>query len=341
MSNFTIISDIPSATGWAPILHMQQMLAEVTGATIHDVSMTQSSRLQSYLYAIKPRAQVRNECAAIFIATTGYNARKFFPVAKALGNFSRVAIWILDSFWTEAAERERHLIRKHFDLVFYTQRFDSDFYQDLFGSRATLLEWGTDALDLGSHNASRSIDLLRVGRQPASWDNDAETERLSKAKRLRFAGRPAMNEASETILRTLMKDHYSQTKFMLAHSNVAAPASYTHPTKAYITGRWTDALACGAVVAGMPPEGDLHLLDWPEALLRLSNLDRDDGMERLAMAVQAWTPQVALRNHLGALRNLDWRWRFRKLVDALGVRAPKLDEEIIRLKSAIKMLSIR
>ena len=337
MTSVTIISDIPhdrrSGGGWAPILHMQSLLADLIGADLHDVSSARSNRIQSVIYPHYTRRRSTEDRVAIYITYTGYGARKFIPAAEKLGGFSRTVIWIIDSFWTDSVKRERRLIEKHFDLVAYMQAFDDDFYRGMFGERAVRLSWGSDVLALGSSGAERNIDLLRIGRQPANWDDDDETGRACAVRGLRFAGRPPMASASENSTSILMRDYYSHTKFLLAHSNVAAPASYTHPTKAYITGRWTDALACGAVVAGVPPEGDLDLLDWPEALLPFPNLNREEGLDLIAAKAASWTPEVARRNHLGALRNLDWRWSFRKLLNTLMISSPRLDQEISNWKA--------
>jgi hypothetical protein len=252
---------------------------------------------------------------------------------------SRISVlWIVDSFWTDTALKWRRTIGKNFDFVVYMQSFDDEFYKGLFGERAIRLDWGADVLGLGTDHAERSIDLLRVGRQPASWDDDSETEQACDARHLRFSGRPAMTADADAMSSILASQYYSKTKFLVAHSNLAEAAYYTHPTKAYITARWTDALACGAVVAGVPPESDLHLLDWPEALLRLPNLDRDQGLDLIAEAVRSWTPDIARRNHLGALRRLDWRWRFQTLARALDLTLPNVSSQIEDIQSRMAAL---
>ena len=38
-----------------------------------------------------------------------------------------------------------------------------------------------------------------------------------------------------------------------AFSNAVSPAPYTHPSREYLTGRWTDSLASGATTAGITP----------------------------------------------------------------------------------------
>ena len=50
----------------------------------------------------------------------------------------------------------------------------------------------------------------------------------------------------------------SKTKFALAFSNRVSPEGHTHPEWEYITGRWTDVLASGVSVAGIPPVMSLY-----------------------------------------------------------------------------------
>src|SRR5690606_17232400 len=125
-----------------------------------------------------------------------------------------------------------------------------------------------------------------------------------------------------------MRDWYARAKFIIAHSNIAAPAPYTHPSRAYVTARWTDALACGASVAGRQPEGDLALVDWPGALLETGVIDLDRNLDLIAEAVGAWTPDIARRNHREALARLDWRHRIAALATRLGLRTRALSAEM-------------
>ena len=339
MTSVTVLSDIPTdLNGWTVIHHMKNLLARLTQAEVHDLASFGSSKVERLLSPYSPRSRSNDERVAVCITVAGYSAPKFIPALRKLGGFSRVALWIVDSFWTDPVQQQRRVIDKHFDHVIYTQRYDRAFYEKLFGSRALCLECGSDALGLGTDDPDRDCDLQRIGRQPASWDDDEVNRADCTARGLRYRGRPPRDTTAESFA-VLMKQSYSRTKFVLAHSNVAAPAPYTHPTKAYISGRWTDALACGASVAGMPPEGDLDLIDWPEALLRFPSLDRNVGLDLVAAAAEAWTPATAYANHLGALRTLDWRWRFRKLVDALGFQAPLLDADIVQLEARIASMS--
>src|SRR4051795_9364264 len=93
-----------------------------------------------------------------------------------------------------------------------------------------------------------------------------------------------------TANQTALMRRLAEVKFTLAFSNSVSPASYTHPTRQYLTGRWTDSLASGAVVAGILPDCDAtDELLWPGATLDLGTTDRGLGIERLAAAVDSWT----------------------------------------------------
>ncbi len=132
-------------------------------------------------------------------------------------------------------------------------------------------------------------------------------------------------------------EYYARSRFLIAHSNLAAPAPYTHPEKAYLTGRWTDALACGAIVAGLAPHEDAGAAElfWPGATLDFDRIDLGSNVAQLADAVAGWAPEMAAMNHRQSLIRLDWRWRFAALAERLGFRAPALEPEMAGLKAAI------
>ena len=128
---------------------------------------------------------------------------------------------------------------------------------------------------------------------------------------------------------TALMQSLASAKFALAFSNAVSPAPYTHPTREYLTGRWTDSLASGAVVAGIAPRcAAADELLWPGATLELASTDLAAGVQELAEAVRRWTPEVARESHRRALERLDWRWRFRELADALNVGSERLDAEL-------------
>ena len=135
--------------------------------------------------------------------------------------------------------------------------------------------------------------------------------------------------------RMLMRK-YGESKFLLAFSNTVDNSLYTHPTKAYLTPRWTDGLAAGAVIAGMTPKSlTANRLLWPAATLDFGATGRDEGLSILAAAVKSWRPEQAAANYTMAMERLDWRWRFASIAAALGESPVRLATELERLKREI------
>ena len=212
------------------------------------------------------------------------------------------AAWIVDSFWTDRiAGIARH--RPHFDRLFVTDPDLVDEWSALTGRPVDALPWGSDTLAVAADDGPRPVDLLRLGRQPEAWDDDARTAREAQDHGLVFRGRPPSSpdplQNQEAVRAAL-----AQARLVLAFSNLVSPAPYTHPTRDYLTGRWTDALAAGCRVAGVAPRSAATLL-WPEATLEVSPDSRADAWPVLAEAAAAWTPERAAEQRRRARRELD------------------------------------
>ncbi|MGF1447690.1 MAG: hypothetical protein ACFBRM_16050 [Pikeienuella sp.] len=248
--------------------------------------------------------------------------------------FSQIAAWVIDSFWTERLVTIG--LKRSYGHLFIAGGNDVDEYMHRTRIPTSFLGWGTDALRLGSGDAARDVDVLRVGRQPDAWDDDAVLEQAFAAQGLRFQGRPPLPQQGEDP-QELVCNHYRRAKFLIAFSNLVAPKAYTHPTKEYATGRWTDGLGAGCVVAGVSPATD-HLVRacfWPGALCELDSSELAPGIAQIAQAVGAWQPEQARINHLEALARLDWRWRFREIAEHFGLSAPRLDRELAQIQARV------
>lgn len=240
---------------------------------------------------------------------------------------ARRILWVVDSFWTD---RVPERLLSAFDLVVYMQSYERAYYDRLSKGRSLHVRWGADVLDLGAGNEERSIDILRVGRQPPEWDDDSHSMDAAKKISLVFQGRPPMDISYSELM-----GYYAKSRYVIAFSNLAAPARYTHPTKEYFTGRWIDAIASGAVVAGISPRRDRGIYDclWDGALLEFDKVDLCSNMATLKRDAERWTPEIAMRNHLNALMTLDWRWGIKRLADSLDLVFPELEEDLSRLQA--------
>ncbi|MEP0955410.1 glycosyltransferase [Microcoleus sp. FACHB-1515] len=223
-----------------------------------------------------------------------------------------------------------------FDHLFVTTQEDVLEWQKLMKTPTTWLPWGSDALRLGGRNSNRIWDLVRVGRQPLEWEDDSQTAQFCLDRNLRFHGRPQFFANANENQAKLM-EFYRQTKFSLAFSNIANPTTYTHPSREYLTGRWVDALACGAVVAGIPPKApSIDRLLWEGATLDLQSVHIQEGLQIIFEAARNWRAEQAEKNYQQALERLDWRWRFAAIADTLNESPKRLHDELQLLNQKIE-----
>lgn len=318
--------------GWHTVVKMVDLAARLFGGEFHSLPPYRPSLLDKVkLRAL--RAPRDSSAVSIFVVRHPGDIALLAGLPDFFYRRQRRALWIIESHQTTWLPHRRVL--DQFDTVVFTQRYDAPFYERLLGKRALWLGSGSDVLALGSAASDRPIDVQRIGRQPDAWDDDERTRIACEARGLQFCGRPPFIQSPEEQQRTLLTDHYGRAKYCVAHSNLVSPAVNTHPTKEYLTARWTDALAAGSIVAGVPPWSDIDLIDWPGALLPFDRIDLEHNVAALAEAVATWDPVQPLRNHLHALQRLDWRWRFEQLAGHLDLDPAPLRVELAQLTDRI------
>jgi hypothetical protein len=320
--------------GWEPIAEMVNLAAELFDAELiilDDKSPTFFTQLEIFFL----KRQINSETESCLLVSPDPSALLcLFCLPKWRKRFSYISAWVIDSFWPERIPKLVKLSR-HFDHVFITSEEDITTWTDLIKTPTSWLAWGSDVLRRGGKGSDRPWDLTRIGRQPPDWDDDVNTDRLCKKLGLHFHGRVKSGATSDENQKLLM-EHYKHTKFLLAFSNTMHYSSYTHPSRQYITARWTDALACGAIVAGISPnENSINRLLWDGATLDLKSIHIKQGLELISDAVKSWRPEQATVNYRMSLERLDWRWRFAEIAKVMNVSAKKLDEEIIILQNKI------
>jgi hypothetical protein len=254
-----------------------------------------------------------------------------------LRGYDQVVGWVVDSFLDDRIPRMAR-DHGHFDQLFVTDAELVKTWRSRTGTPTHWLPFGSNVLDQPPAPIERSFDLLRVGRQPAEWRDDAATAREAARFGLKFSPGPPILRDARANQAALMQAMRS-TKLTLSFTNLVSPAEYTHATLDYVTGRWTDALASGAAVAGVPPScaAGTRLL-WDEALVRLTGTERGRGFETIAQAAARWTPALSQAIHLRALETLDWRVRFNELVEVAGIPRGRLDDELSRHAERVQEL---
>jgi hypothetical protein len=321
----------PGGLGYHPVAHMVRLAAELLGAELAVLDARPPDRAQK-LRALLPRRRSTQPC--LVVCRSAEELHSLSEIDGWRRRFGRVVVWIFDSFATEKAPRYARAAR-HFDQVFVTELEAIDWWRRVLGP-VDWLPWGSDVFRLGSANPVRSLDLVRVGRQPPLWDDDAVSATACAARGLRFKGRPKGFDDPTDNERSLMQT-FADAKFTLSFSNLVSPTSYTHGKITYLTARWTDAVSSGATVAGIPPDSQTaRQLLWPEALLELGTVDREKGLDVITEAARQWTPARASHNWRQALERLDWRWRLERIRQALDVPAPTLEAELAELRARLR-----
>lgn len=316
--------------GWSPVIHLARLTARLFGGTFLRFPMRRPGAAER-LANLRRRAGGLQEAILLMIrGPADMHWARSLPAFRA--GYRRVAVWIFDSFWTDYLPPAVAL--RDIDLIVLIRDDELPAWTPRAPGRVIALPWGADVLRMGRGAGPRGTDVLRIGRQPPEWDDDAASAAEAARARLTFRGRlPLIDDPVEN--QAALMAAYGDARFAVAFSNRVAPAPYTHPTREYLTGRWTDALACGATVAGIAPQDDsTSALLWPGATLDFDRIDRAANLAALRAACDGWTEAQAIRNHRMALARLDWRWRLATLADRLSLSPPALAAELAELRQA-------
>lgn len=314
--------------GWGPTDVLARLAARLLDANlicVQDRALTSAERLSSLL----PRRRARGRKLVVLAASPGLlglAARR----QHWLPGYDQTAAWVIDSFWTDRMARFAKS-GQHFDHFFITDRDLQEQWEQLTHTQTSWLPWGTDTLAVPDATGDRTVDLLRMGRQPEAWQDDVNTIDTGARMGLTVHGRPPMGPtglANQQIVWQALQ----QTRFVLAFHNLVSPAAYTHPTRSYITGRWTDALAAGATVVGAAPANAADIL-WEGATVELPPEDLTNGLAAVRQLTAEWSPDQALFQQHRARTQLDWRHRLVTLNQTMGwTPTAQLTEELTRLR---------
>ncbi len=319
----------PGRQGWAPIDHMVGLAGELLGGQVVCVD-SHKPRPSKLLYPLLSRQRCETCPDLLLIAPSPQHLLLLSEQPDWRRGYNKVSAWIIDSFWTDRLPKFG--LRGKFDHFYVTSGNDVEEIQSRTGIETSYLGFGADALrfgGMGIEPGNKDIDIFRIGRQPEAWDDDDTTASDCASLGLSFHGRPPYVGTPNEVVKS-NADLMQRSKYILAHSNLADGSKYTHPDKEYFTPRWADALAAGAIVAGRAPHTDWFGKQelWPGALLDVHANDRMLGLGTLKEAAEMWTPELAIKNRKMALKNIDWRWRFKEIAQDLGLSAPKLDSEL-------------
>lgn len=333
---FDLYVATPGGPGWAPVENMGNLLGRYLGVTPIQVDNKASLTKLTKILGALPRLSSQQRVAVVVACDPGQ--LNTIAQARYLTNrYSAIYGWVIDSFWDDRIPRIARSTSTY-TKIFVTDPDDVQAWQKNGVNNVGLLPWGTDVWsnfeERISATASKTTDLIRVGRQPIAWDNDELTSSLAHKQELTFEGRPGFGSSVEDSVR-LLHEAFARAKAALAFSVRVSPTKYTHPTKDYITARWLDALAWGCVVVGQKPQSAAtDLLLWEGATVDISPHDVTQGMTEIKNALADYSPLVAERHVRLALEKFDWRHRFNELFAEIGYSSDKLTQELISMQQA-------
>ena len=314
--------------GWWSIEAMARLAADLLGASLEVRDGTGRYRGASRA-PVPPRR--RGDEDVLFIAPTPRHLNELVRDAYRLRAYGRVGVWLIDSFWTDRTPQVG-VASRHLDRLYVT---DGELVSDwaaIARVETAWLPWGSDVLGTwDERDDERTADLLRLGRQPGTWSNDEQTARAAASAGLVFRPGPPFG-ASPMESHANVQEALRTTKAVLAFGNSHDRATYTHPTREYVTARWTDALAHGTQVAGIPPrcQATERLLPL-EARIPIPADDITAGAEIIREHLHDWTAQRARAIRRTALGAVDWRHRLAIIRDDFELAAPRLDADLDRI----------
>lgn len=329
MTELDILYVRAGGSGWGPIDELAELATRLLGGNLTTLDDRGEVSFLRKASASVPRRRRTDRALLVLAASPGhlaYAARR----RHWLPGYRTTMAWVIDSFWSDRISR---FARRHgqFDHIAITDPALVAEWADRTGAAVHLLRWGTDTLAVGEVSSHRPVDLVRIGRQPSAWDDDQRTISSARDLGLVVEGRPPLRTDARQNQKHV-RNALGRAKFALAFTNLVSPAPYTHPTREYLTGRWTDALGAGATVAGVAPAAAATTL-WPAATVILDPTDLEVGLGQLRRHVDAWTSEIPAAHHRTAREHLDWRLRLKSIAELLDLEAPVLETELEVLAS--------
>lgn len=336
-TNFDVIFSHPGGRGWGSIEVLAELASRELNGRLIKFDASGGDSILKLARGFRPRLR-GGKRKLLVIAPSPAHLSAVLELGPWLSRYCYVAGWVIDSFWTDRIPRVART-GHYFDHVYVTDPDDVAIWQSRIQGMVSCLPMGTDALEANRVSTSKTVDVQRVGRQPAEWEDDDAVGTDATKRGLIFVGRPAFG-SDDTQSQVLQSEAMAAARYVLAFSNRVNPTNYTHPTREYVTARWVDSLAAGAVVAGIAPNSAAaKLLLWPGACLELGTTDRVAGLEIIAKARDSWSPRDAAFNRQEALRRLDWRHRLKTIANDLTLDSRTLDISLAQIESQLNSMA--
>lgn len=318
-----------AAGGWGPITTLTRLIARLWQSEPRFIHPAKPYGTVTKLVSQLPRRRA-NYGPLLIVAAHPGDLLALARASTLLRGFSAVHAWIIDSFWHERiplfARRTRTI-----DRVWITDYELVDYYADTMRVPCGWAPWGSDALALARLTPiPRTVDVLRLGRQPAAWHDDDQNRAFLETSGLSYQGIFPSHPDGVVNHRAVL-NQLRRARVALVSSNLASPADYTHATRDYITARFTDAVACGTLLAGQFPTCHAAQLIPQLARVQLDIRTREAGIAAIEAGIERWSLPLAAALQAHALRQLDWRHRIRNITREMQIDSPALQTELAEI----------
>jgi Glycosyl transferases group 1 len=246
---------------------------------------------------------------------------------KGLRDQCRRLICVIGELWparmTECSADLKAL--QNFDQIFSTLHSSVDLIAEATGRPCHFLPLGIDALRFCPlpDNPARTIDVYSIGRR-------AEDEHRAL---LATAERGKMFYAYDTVAdfevmdprehRVLLANLVKRSRYFITH-----PAKFNSPVETNgvpeMGSRFFEGAAGGAVMIGRAPFSAAYnsCFDWPDAVIPTGGHGRQ--ITELVGELESQPQrviQIRQNNIIHSLRRHDWAYRWRKILDCIGLPA--------------------
>lgn len=262
-------------------------------------------------------------------------------VRRQIQSARRKVAFLVELYETQLEASTDYLRQlRGFDHIFvFTRRVIAP-VSDITGVPCSFLATGVDADVFVPEEPAppRSIDVLSYGRRLAG--THAALGDAAARGRLHYsydtvAG--AFDVSDHRDHRAALASNLQRSRYTVVYKNNDEPSRVKKTGgEETLTNRFFEATAAGSVVLGSIPEtGDFpDCFDWPDAVVPISAPEPNIEAVIGELDAEPWRLEAARRaGMLAALRCHDWGYRWRAILDAVGLRElPELTERLDRLE---------
>jgi len=191
----------------------------------------------------------------LVIARTPSDLRMLQAVPRARARFRYIAGYVIDSYFTEDFGRAT----KEYDHIFSTTEEGAEVVRARFGVSSSVLRQGFDCLNWANLKGERSLDLIGFGRQPKSYHAAFQRAFHHRNSSIMYLHSPIGTIRGESVWteRPMMLKLLQHSKMSLAFHLLVEPIGSRPRAASFVTSRWFESLACGCVVLGKRPPGQM------------------------------------------------------------------------------------